>query len=92
MCPSKIPNRSRFPALDFQYLAELDGVLFAAEFVDLLKAAEFYLHHRGIGGVAVAELDDVVLPAFESSFPVGRLPTVFDALRASGDLGEELAL
>ena len=80
------------PAVKFQDAAELDGVVGVFTFAVSAQAAKFHLHDRRIGGVAVAELDEVIVPAFKPPAPIGCLVAIFNALGLGGDLREESAV
>lgn len=74
---------------NFQDAAEADGVIGGPACAVAAEAEKFNQHRRRLGGVAVAELDGVVLPPLQPLAPVRRLVAVFDSLGAGGDLREE---
>ncbi len=70
----------------------MDGVVSGAAPAVAAEAAKLHLHHRRVGGVAVAELDDVIPATFQPLPPIRRLVAVFNTLGAGGDLREEFAV
>lgn len=56
------------------------------------ESGEFDQHFRGVGGVAVAEVAEVVVTALKPSLPVWLEVAVFRFLGAGGDGDEELAM
>jgi len=56
------------------------------------QAAKRDEHDRGLGGIAIAELDDVIVPSLQTDLPIRRAVAIFDAFRTVGDGGEKLAM
>ena len=52
------------------------------------ETTKLHQHLGSILGVAVPKLDHVVVPAFQSRFPVGRSITVLNLFRFSDDIRE----
>ena len=78
------------PSCDFEDAAEADSVEGFGATALAAEAGELDEHLGGAGGIAVAELDNVVAPSFEARAPVGRAGAVLGFLGTGGDGSKEL--
>ena len=62
-----------FPAFDFQDFARPDGINIFAAFFDPAHAKKFHLHFRCAFGIAVTELDHVLLAIFQACSRVFKI-------------------
>jgi hypothetical protein len=67
------------PAFDFQNTTEADGVITIPASAVFSDAKKFHQHFRRLGGVTVSELDEIILPTFQSRFPIRRLLPILNA-------------
>ncbi len=61
-------------------------------FPDFLHASKFDQHLGRDRGIAVAELNELVFPALQPPFPIGRSFAILHTLRLGGNRGEELSM
>ena len=80
------------PAFDAEDFSEQDLVFALEGGARAAKTPELHEHLRGLGGVAVAEVDDIVLATLQTLRPIRRPVAVFDPLGASGYLAEILPM
>lgn len=52
------------------------------------KATELDKHYWGLCGIAVAELDQIIVPAFQSALPIRCAGAVFGFLAPSGNFSK----
>jgi hypothetical protein len=77
---------------DFQDPAKADGELLVPPFALNPAATVFHQHFRRFGGVTVPEMDDIILPTFQPTPPVGAAAAVLDAFGIGDNFGEVLPM
>lgn len=85
-------SSSPAPAFEAQHAAKADGVIRRAAFAITPQPAKLHHHHRCLSGVAVAELNNVIMAAFETATPIGGALTIFDAFCSGSNRREILPM